>query len=290
MLQDVLAGRHRARSDWLGRLLEIDTHTYLVDDIFTKVDIASMQNSLEVRCPLIDHDLIEFAATLPAELKLQRLPRQATSCASALRGSAPPQDPVPDKARVRHPAGAVAARRAAAARCATCCSRRACTSAAPAAAGTSSGCSRSTTPARSTTASGCGASSVLELWHRTFIDAPRRRPRQEPPRERVGLGARARADPVQQLVVDHASIEDVILAGREAAVTCPLAARPISASRSSGVASAASSACTSGWWRNVGTSQPVSPGRTMPSTFAACDRIAGSPAAQPSSAAFASPS
>ncbi len=56
--------------DWLDRLLEIDTHTYLVDDIFTKVDIASMQSSLEVRCPLIDHELIELAATMPPEAKL----------------------------------------------------------------------------------------------------------------------------------------------------------------------------------------------------------------------------
>ena len=53
-------------TDALGRLLELDTKTYLVDDIFTKVDIASMQNSLEVRCPLVDHVLIEFAATVPS--------------------------------------------------------------------------------------------------------------------------------------------------------------------------------------------------------------------------------
>jgi len=57
--------------DWLNKLLEIDTHTYLVDDIFTKVDIASMATSLEVRCPLIDHELLEFAATLPADAKLK---------------------------------------------------------------------------------------------------------------------------------------------------------------------------------------------------------------------------
>jgi len=58
-------------TDALGRLLEVDTQTYLVDDIFTKVDIASMQNSLEVRCPLVDHVLIEFAATVPSELKMK---------------------------------------------------------------------------------------------------------------------------------------------------------------------------------------------------------------------------
>jgi asparagine synthase (glutamine-hydrolysing) len=58
-------------TDALGRLLEVDTQTYLVDDIFTKVDIASMQNSLEVRCPLVDHVLIEFAASVPSELKMR---------------------------------------------------------------------------------------------------------------------------------------------------------------------------------------------------------------------------
>ncbi len=58
-------------TDALGRLLELDTKTYLVDDIFTKVDIASMANSLEVRCPLVDHVLIEFAATVPSELKMR---------------------------------------------------------------------------------------------------------------------------------------------------------------------------------------------------------------------------
>jgi asparagine synthase (glutamine-hydrolysing) len=55
----------------LGRLLELDTKVYLVDDIFTKVDIASMANSLEVRCPLVDHALIEFAATIPSDLKMK---------------------------------------------------------------------------------------------------------------------------------------------------------------------------------------------------------------------------
>ena len=60
-------------TDALGRLLELDTRAYLVDDIFTKVDIASMANSLEVRCPLVDHVLIEFAATIPSDLKMRGL-------------------------------------------------------------------------------------------------------------------------------------------------------------------------------------------------------------------------
>jgi asparagine synthase (glutamine-hydrolysing) len=58
-------------TDALARLLELDTKVYLNDDIFTKVDIASMANSLEVRCPLVDHVLIEFAATVPSEMKMK---------------------------------------------------------------------------------------------------------------------------------------------------------------------------------------------------------------------------
>ncbi|HEY6477310.1 MAG TPA: asparagine synthase (glutamine-hydrolyzing) [Polyangia bacterium] len=58
-------------TDALARLLELDTKVYLVDDIFTKVDIASMANSLEVRCPLVDHRLIEFAASVPSEMKMK---------------------------------------------------------------------------------------------------------------------------------------------------------------------------------------------------------------------------
>jgi asparagine synthase (glutamine-hydrolysing) len=49
----------------LARLIDLDWNTYLVDDINTKVDIASMAHSLEVRCPFLDTDVVEFAARLP---------------------------------------------------------------------------------------------------------------------------------------------------------------------------------------------------------------------------------
>jgi asparagine synthase (glutamine-hydrolysing) len=41
-----------------------------VDDILTKVDRASMANSLEVRCPLLDHKFMELVAQMPSGLKL----------------------------------------------------------------------------------------------------------------------------------------------------------------------------------------------------------------------------
>ena len=66
--------RHARRAgtdDPLALIQYIDTHTYLVGDINTKVDRASMAHSLEVREPLMDHELVEWVATLPSSLKLR---------------------------------------------------------------------------------------------------------------------------------------------------------------------------------------------------------------------------
>src|SRR5262245_11339963 len=57
----------------LERLLYLDSKTYLPGDILVKVDRMSMANSLELRSPLLDHRLIEFAQTIPASLKLRGL-------------------------------------------------------------------------------------------------------------------------------------------------------------------------------------------------------------------------
>ncbi len=48
----------------------IDIKTYMTEDILVKVDRMSMAHSLEVRAPILDHKLMEFAATLPSNLKL----------------------------------------------------------------------------------------------------------------------------------------------------------------------------------------------------------------------------
>ena len=64
-------GAHSGSDDPLSILQYIDIKTYLVGDILTKVDRASMAHSLEVRVPLLDHELVEWIATLPSHFKLR---------------------------------------------------------------------------------------------------------------------------------------------------------------------------------------------------------------------------
>ena len=56
----------------LDATLLADQMTYLPNDLLVKVDIASMANSLEARSPFLDHKVIEFAASLPESLKMNR--------------------------------------------------------------------------------------------------------------------------------------------------------------------------------------------------------------------------
>jgi len=56
----------------LDRAQYVDLKVWLPGDILTKVDRASMAVSLEVREPLLDHRLIEFAAALPEALRIKR--------------------------------------------------------------------------------------------------------------------------------------------------------------------------------------------------------------------------
>ncbi len=57
-------------SDPVSRVQYVDIKTYMTEDILVKVDRMSMAHSLEVRSPILDHKLMEFAAKLPSRLKL----------------------------------------------------------------------------------------------------------------------------------------------------------------------------------------------------------------------------
>jgi asparagine synthase (glutamine-hydrolysing) len=59
-------------ADHLAKILYADLKLFLPGDILVKVDRMSMANSLEVRSPLLDHKVIEFAARLPSFLKIRR--------------------------------------------------------------------------------------------------------------------------------------------------------------------------------------------------------------------------
>lgn len=55
--------------DWM---IEHDLRNYLADCLMVKTDIASMANSLEVRCPLLDQNVVEFACQIPTDWKMEK--------------------------------------------------------------------------------------------------------------------------------------------------------------------------------------------------------------------------
>jgi asparagine synthase (glutamine-hydrolysing) len=59
------------QADFRNRMLYADTHFYCPEDCLTKVDRMTMAWSLEARVPLLDHEVVEFMATVPPEWKLR---------------------------------------------------------------------------------------------------------------------------------------------------------------------------------------------------------------------------
>jgi asparagine synthase (glutamine-hydrolysing) len=87
-LEDRARMLERAPGDALGRLLYLDTMTYLPLDILTKVDRMSMAHSLEVRPPLLDAPLVEAVAQLPSRWKVDGRARKVLF-KKAVRGWVP---------------------------------------------------------------------------------------------------------------------------------------------------------------------------------------------------------
>lgn len=59
--------------EWLDKFLYLGIKSHLADDLIPKVDIASMAHGLEIRSPLLDHELMELTAQMPSSLKIKGL-------------------------------------------------------------------------------------------------------------------------------------------------------------------------------------------------------------------------
>jgi asparagine synthase (glutamine-hydrolysing) len=86
-------GRHFERFSALSthsRMMRFDFETYLPEDVLTKVDRMSMAHSIESRVPLLDNEVIDFASTLPAGMKIHQ-GRRKHVLKEALKGFLPPE-------------------------------------------------------------------------------------------------------------------------------------------------------------------------------------------------------
>ena len=80
--------RNGHRAGPLGKMLYVDTKTWLPDDLLIKADKMTMANSIELRVPLLDHKILEFAASLPQNFKIRGFTTKYIA-KKALRGRVP---------------------------------------------------------------------------------------------------------------------------------------------------------------------------------------------------------
>lgn len=76
--------------DFTNQLLYVDFKTYLPECLMTKIDIASMANSLEARSPFLDHEFVEMVFRLPGDWKLKGLRNHKWILKEAFRDKLPP--------------------------------------------------------------------------------------------------------------------------------------------------------------------------------------------------------
>ena len=69
VLEPYLGRSAAAPTELVHRLMALDMHTWLVDDVLTKMDKMSMAASVEARVPFLDHRLVEFVAGVPLAIK-----------------------------------------------------------------------------------------------------------------------------------------------------------------------------------------------------------------------------
>src|SRR5436305_2111321 len=87
-LRDLVAKLQLGRSGVVDRYLTVDQSYYLPDDILYKADRMSMAHSLEVRPPVLDSRIVDFAASLPPEFKIRGM-QQKYILKELMRGKLP---------------------------------------------------------------------------------------------------------------------------------------------------------------------------------------------------------
>ena len=122
---DLLAPYFAAADGLVAGANWADLHTYLPDDLMVKVDVASMAHGLETRSPLLDHVLLEWALSIPADVRMagphQGAAQIGDGAVPAARADPPQEDGIrlsdrrmaaqrAQTARLRHAAGPVRAR------------------------------------------------------------------------------------------------------------------------------------------------------------------------------------